>query len=85
MVYPISKIILWPLLRLFIKRIEGIENLPRKQFILVANHSSYLDGGLLMMLVAWHRNIKLCYFATNEKFLGWFWDKMFDRPPKSTF
>ena len=78
MVYPISKLILWPILQLFIKKIDGIENLPRRPFILVANHASYIDGVILMMLVAWHRNRQLCYFATNEYFLGPFWNALFN-------
>ncbi len=78
MVYPITKIILWPVLSLFIKKINGIENLPNKSFILVANHESYIDGAILLMAVAWHKNKQLCYFATNEKFLGPFWNTIFN-------
>ncbi len=78
MVYPIAKTILWPLLNLFIKKIEGIENLPDKPFIMVSNHESYIDGIILMMAVAWHKNKQLCYFATNEKFLGPFWNMLFE-------
>ncbi len=78
MVYPIAKIILWPVLKLFIKQIKGLENLPNKPFILVANHESYLDGVILLMAVAWHKNKQLCYFATNEKFLGPIWNTIFN-------
>jgi 1-acyl-sn-glycerol-3-phosphate acyltransferase len=78
MVYPIAKIILWPVLKLFIKQIKGLENLPNKPFILVANHESYIDGVILLIAVAWHKNKQLCYFATNEKFLGPFWNTIFN-------
>lgn len=78
MVYSFSKLVFWPLLSLFIKKIEGIENLPRKPFILVANHSSYIDPVILIFLMAWHRNMQLCTFATNEKFLGPFWNMLFN-------
>ena len=78
MVYPISKVVLWPILNLFIKKIEGIQNLPDKPFILVSNHESYIDGIILMIAVAWHKNKQLCYFATNEKFLGPFWNMLFE-------
>ncbi len=78
MVYPISKLVIWPILSLFIKKIEGLDNIPNKPFIMVANHSSYIDGVLLMFLVAWHKNKQLCVFATNEKFLGSFWNTLFD-------
>ena len=26
----------------------------------------------------WYKNKKVYSFATNEKFLGWFWDKLFE-------
>jgi 1-acyl-sn-glycerol-3-phosphate acyltransferase len=78
MVYCISKYLVWPIISLFIKKIEGIENLPDKPFILVANHESYIDGAIFMMAVAWHKNKQLCYFATNEKFTGPFWNIIFN-------
>jgi len=78
MVYPISKLLVWPILALFIKRIDGIENLPKKPFILVANHESYIDGILLIMLVARYRNKQLCFFALNKPFTGPFWDFLFN-------
>jgi len=38
------KIFLAPLVkRLFIKKIKGLENIPKRNFILVSNHQSYLD------------------------------------------
>ncbi len=38
------KIFLAPLTkRLFIKKIKGLENIPKRNFILVSNHQSYLD------------------------------------------
>ena len=78
MVYAISKLVFWPVLSLFIRKIEGLENLPKKPFIMVANHSSYIDGVIMIFLVAWHRNLQLCAFATNQKFLGPFWNALFN-------
>jgi 1-acyl-sn-glycerol-3-phosphate acyltransferase len=78
MVYPIAKTILWPVLTLFIKKIDGVQNIPNKPFIMVANHESYIDGVLLMMAVAWHKNKQLCFFATNEKFTGPIWNTLFN-------
>lgn len=78
MVYAISKLVFWSVISLFIKKIEGIENIPKKPFIMVANHSSYIDGVILIFLVAWHRNLQLCTFATNKKFLGPFWNTLFN-------
>jgi len=78
MVYPISKIVLWPVISLFIKKIEGIENLPDKPFILVSNHQSYLDPVLMIMMVAWHKKKQLCAFATKERFRGPILDALFE-------
>ncbi|VVB81681.1 Bifunctional protein Aas [uncultured archaeon] len=78
MAYPISKIIFWPILWTFIKKIEGIDNLPNKPFIIAANHQSYIDGIILMFLVAWYKDKQLCFFTTNEKFTGPLWDPLFE-------
>lgn len=78
MVYLFSKLIIWPILRLFIKKIEGVENLPNKQFIMVANHGSYIDALLLIILVAWYKNKQLCFFATKDRFMGPIWSIVFD-------
>jgi len=77
MVYSISKLVFWPVIAIFVRKIKGIENLPDRPFILVANHESFIDGVLLVMMIAWHKNKQLCYFATNEKFTGIFWDLLF--------
>jgi len=61
-----------------LKKIEGLDNLPNKPFILVSNHESYVDGILLMMLVAWYRNKQICYFAVKDMFTGPIWNAVFD-------
>jgi len=44
LVYPIFKRILYLLARIFVKKVEGIENIPKKgPFIVASNHTSYLD------------------------------------------
>ena len=44
MAYPISKWIVTTIYRPWIRKIEGLENVPTdKQFIIAANHSSYFD------------------------------------------
>lgn len=44
MVYPVSRLIIPPLWKLWIRKIEGVENIPNdKPFIVAANHSSYFD------------------------------------------
>jgi len=78
MVYAISKFILWPVVSLFVKKIDGLDNLPQKPCILVCNHESYIDAVILIMMVAWYRNKQLCMFATKEKFLGPIWNMVFN-------
>jgi len=44
MAYPISKWIIPPIYKLWLKKPEGIENMPKEEpFIIAANHSSYFD------------------------------------------
>lgn len=78
MVYCITKYIFWPLFSLFIKRIDGLEYLSDKRAIYVINHHSYLDGVLILFLLAWHHNIKIYSFATHVKFTGAIWDALFE-------
>ena len=44
MVYPIAKYIMPPIYKLWIRKVEGVENFPANQpFIIAANHTSYYD------------------------------------------
>ena len=52
MVYPIAKWIVPPIYKLWTRKVEGLENLPKnKPFILAANHASYYDALLLHVIV----------------------------------
>jgi 1-acyl-sn-glycerol-3-phosphate acyltransferase len=69
MVYPISKRIILPLSRLWIKEINGMENIPRKGgFIISANHASYMDHLFLYGITISRRNEKLHFLAKKEHF-----------------
>lgn len=72
MVYPISKrTIFLPLRLLFLKNIEGTENIPKKgPFILTSNHESYLDPLLIGSVVIPLLNKKIHFLAKK----GYFWD-----------
>ena len=79
MVYFITKRIFWPLIRLFVKELSGLENLPDKKCLYVFNHQSYLDGFLVPMMIAWHKNKKIYTFATTrETFSGAIWSALFN-------
>ncbi len=78
MVYDISKHIFWPLISLFIKRLDGLENLPKPPFIIASNHQSYIDGIILLFLCAYYKNVKLYTFATDVKFTGQIWNAIFE-------
>ena len=48
MVYPFGKVLLPPVYKLWLRKVEGLENVPRdRPFIIAANHSSYYDTLLL--------------------------------------
>jgi 1-acyl-sn-glycerol-3-phosphate acyltransferase len=77
------KNILYPLMRLvFVKKIKGIKNLPKKEpYIVAANHASYIDGPLLLLIFLWHKNREVRFiiyprmFATSFRrfvFHTWF-------------
>lgn len=52
MVYPISKLIIPSIYKLWVKKIEGIENIPYdKTFIVATNHSSYFDVFLVPSII----------------------------------
>lgn len=79
MVYPISKKILFAPLKLFLKKIEGMENIPKKgSFVLASNHESYLDPFLLDSIIIPLLNKKIHFLAAK----GRFWDLWGDRIAK---
>ena len=77
MVYPISKYIIWPFLRLFIKKLEGVENIPDRPCVIACNHSSYIDAVIIIFLMAWYKNKRVRSIAIREHFTCWFWDAIF--------
>ena len=52
MVYPIVKLSLLPIWRLWLRKVEGLDNVPKDEpFIIAANHSSYYDAILLHSII----------------------------------
>lgn len=69
MVYPITKRIFYPLTKLWTKKINGLENIPKKEGYLVgANHASYVDHLILSSILAVHADKKIHYLAKKEHF-----------------
>lgn len=52
MVYPIGKLIIIPIYKLWLRKVQGLENIPKdKPFIIAANHASYYDAALLHCII----------------------------------
>lgn len=69
MAYPILKRIIYPLIRLWTKKINGLENIPRDtNYLVAANHASYVDHLILSSILAVHVNKKIYYLAKKEHF-----------------
>ena len=67
--YPIFRRIFFPILKLFIKEVKGIENLPEQgPYIVAANHTSSLDGYFLASLIIPRVKKKVHFFARQAKY-----------------
>lgn len=65
MAYPISKLWLYPLCWILIKKIKGIENIPdKKTFIIAANHETNRDHLLIVYPIIKKLNKKVHFIAT---------------------
>ena len=73
MVYALTKIFIFPILRIFVKRIRGAQNLPKKgAFILATNHQGTIDGVLILYAIASCLNRKTHVFIIKEHFTNFF-------------
>lgn len=72
MAYPISRLWAYPIIRIFLRRINGAENIPRgKAFILVANHEKLADPVYLMYILTKNLNKKVHFLSSGSWwFLG---------------
>ena len=75
MVYTIAKKTILAFARLFLKEVEGIENIPRKgPFIITSNHESYLDPFLIGSIIIPLLNKKIHFLAKKGRFWNLFGD-----------
>ena len=77
MVYPILKFIILPIYKLWIRKIEGIGNIPYdKTFIVAANHSSYFDVFIAPAIIVPKLN-KRMHALVNSYYWNGFFTKFF--------
>lgn len=75
-IYPIARVIFFPILRFFTKRTVGIENLPKKgPFIIACKHIGSLDGFFLGAVVVPHLNRKVHFIASVKRW-GYIWETL---------
>ncbi len=73
MVYPILKKTLFPLVRLFLKEIKGMENIPKNgPFIITSNHESYMDPFLIDSIIIPMLNKKIHFLVNKGRFWNFF-------------
>ena len=77
MAYPIGKLTIRPLCMLWLRKAEGLDNIPKdKPFIIAANHSSYYETLLVPSVVISRANKKI-HALVNSYYWGNFLTKYF--------
>lgn len=77
MVHPIGKRIFKIIIYPYIRKISGLENIPKnKNFIIAANHASYMDHLIISTVFVNNLNKRVHFLAKKEHFDNWF-KKMF--------
>jgi len=71
--YPIIRYIIPQIIKLWMKNITGVENLPKdKAFLLASNHSSYIEHIMIQSTILTHLNKKFHFLAKQEHFENYF-------------
>src|SRR3989338_210658 len=93
MVYPIAKLIFAPIIDIWIKEINGLNNIPvQGPFVIAANHESYMDHLIIVKTFVMHLNKKIHFLSKKEHFSnsiksiwhGWAGAIPLDREAKGT-
>jgi 1-acyl-sn-glycerol-3-phosphate acyltransferase len=66
MIYPFTRLFLGPLITAFLKKTEGLENLPNAPFIAAANHSSFIDDFVFPYTIAVKTDRKFHIFVNSR-------------------
>ena len=76
MVYPIAKLIIPPFIIRCVKRINGLNNIPKsKAFIVAPNHASYFDDLAIPSIIMPLLNKKLHMYVNSRFFKNYFLKK----------
>ncbi|MBW2984674.1 1-acyl-sn-glycerol-3-phosphate acyltransferase [Candidatus Woesearchaeota archaeon] len=77
MIYPIANRTLFAFLRLFVRKVDGLNNVPKdKPVIMAANHDSYLDPLLICVVILPRTNRKIHWLAMKGRFWKYFGDRI---------
>ena len=69
MVYLFPKLAIIPVIKLYVREVNGLENIPKKgAFIAAANHASYMDHLIIASYIVKHLNKKFHFLAKKEHF-----------------
>lgn len=69
MVYFLTKLTIIPTIKLWVREVNGLENLPKKgAFIAAANHTSYMDHLIIASYLISHLNRRVHFLAKKEHF-----------------
>ena len=73
MVYFIPKLTILPITKLWIKKVSGLGNIPKKcPFIVAANHASYMDHLIITSTLVMHLDKNIYHLAKKEHFDNFF-------------
>ena len=76
MIYPITRYTLFPFVRFFIKKTEGLENLPTSgPFIIACKHLGPFDGIFIAAVIIPYLKRKISFVANIAQW-GWLWEKV---------
>ncbi|MBW2976213.1 1-acyl-sn-glycerol-3-phosphate acyltransferase [Candidatus Woesearchaeota archaeon] len=72
MVYPVSRVWVYILFKIFVKRVKGIENIPNKApFIVVSNHERLIEAIYIIHLIVKKLNKKVHFLVIPSRwYLG---------------
>lgn len=78
MIYPFTKIFLGPIIKLYIRKIQGKNNLPDSNFVAAANHASYVDDFIFPYTLMENTERKFYIFVNSRFYNNYFFKKFLD-------